>query len=381
MRVLVVANFYMSYNRRILHGVAAYARLHRWELMQVDVNHANELVRAQTRADAILIGVHRFEGLPRYVNRSLPAVGWSAAVEKVTWPRVLTDNLAVGKKVAEYFLSLGHRRFAFAPNYPGIWARDRFIGFRQRLSEAGYEVELAAPLTAETVRRATAWIRRLPTPTALMLSHDPAAEKIMLACAKVGRRVPEDLAVVGVGDDDLVCEITNPPMSSVGHQNEMIGYESAALLHQIAQGRTDAPEFTLIPPGELVIRRSSDTMAFDDPMVADAMRFIRQHESDAIGTKQVIDHVHTSRVTLDNRFLRAVGCTVAAFIRNRRLEKVKQLLSTSDLPMPTIAKHAGFSNARQLSKTFHHFAGQTPTEYRLQFKLGVGKGTSAPVAD
>jgi LacI family transcriptional regulator len=126
-----------------------------------------------------------------------------------------------------------------------------------------------------------------------------------------------------------------------------------------------------VPPGELIVRRSSDMLVFDDPAVVSALRFIKLHDGQAIGTKQVVDHVGLSRVTLDARFVESTGGTVAALIRARRIEQAKQLLSTSDFPMPTVARHAGFSCARQLSKTFHHVTGQTPTDYRRQFRIGL----------
>jgi len=366
MRVLVVANFFMSYNRSILHGAASYARLHKWTLTYTDARWGTAAERLK-EIDALLLGVHDFETDSDWLKSKLPRVGWSASQAKTPWPRVLTDNIAVGHRVAEHFLASGYRHFAFCPNWHGIWSTSRLEGFQSRLQAAGYSVAVApagADVTAE-------WLKTLSLPCGLMVSRDSSVEAVLAECSRASLRVPEDVAIVGVGNDELVCEITDPPLSSVPHQSEQIGYQAAAILDRLVHDRSyKPPEITLIPPGELVVRRSSDAMVFDDPMLVEAMRFIKANQSETIGTKQVVSHVGTSRVTLDTKFMAAMGMTVAAVIRRMRIDKAKLLLSSSDLPMPAVARHSGFSCARQLSKTFHHYTGHTPTGYRRLFMLG-----------
>jgi LacI family transcriptional regulator len=163
--------------------------------------------------------------------------------------------------------------------------------------------------------------------------------------------------------------MTDPPLSSVALQADRIGYEAGSLLSQLLRGQRPPKRPVLIPPGDLMVRRSSDTVAISDPMVAIALLFIRQHLPEQAGVKQLLAQVAVSRSNLDARFRRALGRTAAEEIRRARIGQAKHLLSASDMPMPEVAKFAGFSCARQLSETFHHETGMTPTAYRRQFRL------------
>jgi LacI family transcriptional regulator len=181
--------------------------------------------------------------------------------------------------------------------------------------------------------------------------------------------VPDDVAVVGVDNDDVFIDLTDPPLSSVALQTDRLGYAAGELLARLLDGHKAPQHPVLVPPGELLVRRSSDTMAIDDPVVADALRFIRQHLSEQVGVKQLLAAVPVSRSSLDARFLRALGRTAAEEIRRARIAQAKHLLSASDLPISEVAGYAGFSCARRLSEVFHRETGTIPTAYRRQFHL------------
>jgi len=380
LRVVVVADFIEphNFNQRVLHGVAPYARLHGWELSQYQIRGPESVHASIQNADAVLHGVHPHESNPIFEKTRLPMVGWSAAITKTKWPRVLTDDIAVGRKVAEHFVARGFRHFAFYSDTGGMWVGHREEGFTLRAKQAGGSVYVNRNETPGWKQEdVNAWVASLPTPVGLMTANNLASTAIIAACRATQRTVPDDVAIVAVNNDDLFCEISDPPLSAVPLQTDQIGFESAMLLAQLIEKTKGVPHIVRVQPGELVVRRSSDAMAFSDPDVLEAVRFIKSHFSAGVATKQVVSHLGVSRGTLDTKFRETLGRTIASEIRRMSIEKAKQLLSTSELPMPTVARHSGFSSARQFSETFHQSTGQTPTGYRRQYRIGAIQ-TSAP---
>jgi len=363
-RILAIGNFYSSHDRHVLHGAATYARLHGWHITPQYLEQGSRTVQPN-RYDGILIGSldKRFD---RMIARSaLPVAGWSTMREKTPWPRVMSDNAAIGRLIAQTFLSSGYRNFAYFPDAPGLWSRQRKTAFFSSVEAAGHTVYAGADLADRGgVPRLASWLKRLPRPLALMLSYDVPAQMVVAACDRASLRIPEDVAIISVGNDEMVCEIINPPISSVSQLTERIGYQTAEILDRLMQGARKVPEFILVPPGQLITRRSSDSTAFDDPLVTDALRLIRAKQPGLTGVKQVLTQIGVSRMTLDKRFVAATGSTVAVAIREMRIEKAKQLLSTSDLQISRIAAITGFSSGRHFSKAFHRFTGKTPTVFR-----------------
>lgn len=364
----MVANFYMSYYRQILQSAANFARMNGWQLQQRHFADSASIGDALRRADAVLLGIRANDVVPALMQARLPTVSCSSRVD-LPFPRALSDNVAIGRLGAEHLLARGFRRFAFFPNIDEPWAVDRLTGFRQRVEAAGHTMTLAPRRTSRSAKRLAAWLARMRPPLAIMLPYDPAAEVVYAACRLGGLRIPEDVAVASVGDDELVCEVTEPPLTSVRQQTGRIGYVACELLARCIAGKR-VPDVTLVPPGQVIVRRSSDALAFDDGLVVDALRFAQTGLADGVGTKQVVAHTGVCRATLDARFMQALGRTVATEIRRMRVERAQDILGHSDLPMPAVARQAGFASAAQLSKTFHTVTGHAPTSYRRQFRLG-----------
>jgi LacI family transcriptional regulator len=188
------------------------------------------------------------------------------------------------------------------------------------------------------------------------------------ACQLADLRVPDDVAIVGVDDDDLLCELGRPSLSSVALPSEQIGAEAAALLERLLHGKPPPPGPILLPPREVVVRQSSDILAITDPDVAAAVRFIRNHGSRTIQVADVLEAVPVSRRGLEWWFRRIIRRGIWEEIRRVHLERGKTLLAGSELPMAEVARRAGFTDARQLSVVFRQETGLTPTAYRRQFR-------------
>lgn len=369
MRILCVADFAEIYNRNNLHGAAAYAKRAGWELREHHVAHRENMFHAIRDADALLLGTHNFESDTQLTRTALPTVSWSATLSEVSWPRVLPDDLKVGRVGAEHLLSLGLKRFAFFSDVEGIWVERRREGFAACIEAAGFPVITGpADKSLASPQRTVEWVKSLPRPVGVMLVHDPAAVNVVAACRTLGLRIPEDVALVGVNDDERTRDVVNPPLSSVPLPNYQIGYEAAALLSRVMDRSTRTPWSILVPIGELIARQSSDVLGSSESEVARAVRFIREHLAEGVETKQVVAHIGTCRATLNTKFSQALDRSVSEEIRRARIERCRQLLSTTDWPMTVIAEKAGFSSARQLSETFGRVVGMTPLNFRAQFK-------------
>ena len=192
--------------------------------------------------------------------------------------------------------------------------------------------------------------------------------QIAEVCRQVGLRVPEDVALVGVDNDDLLCEIARPTLSSVALPTERIGMEAAALVDRLLAGGCPIDLPLLLPPLHVVVRQSSDILALNDAEVVAAIRFIREHAHAPLSVNEVLKAVAISRRSLERRFRIALDRSIWDEIRRAHMERAKTLLVSSDLAIATVAELAGFSDSRQLSMVFRQETGQTPTAYRRQLR-------------
>jgi LacI family transcriptional regulator len=191
-----------------------------------------------------------------------------------------------------------------------------------------------------------------------------------------GLDVPGEVAVLGVDDDELICEFCEPPLSSVLPNARRTGFEAAALLARMMSGTKAAVESPEIDPIRVVERRSTEADAVSDPHVVAALRYIREHACDGIDVSDVLRTVHVSRTLLERKFARLVGHSPHHLIKRRQLERVCQLLAESELPIAMVADVTGFESASYLSAVFRRELGATPREYRTRHRQrGVPVGT------
>jgi LacI family transcriptional regulator len=210
------------------------------------------------------------------------------------------------------------------------------------------------------------WVESLPKPLALFVANDLWGFELVQAVREIGLHVPDDVAVLGVDNEELLCEIAHPPLSSIRIGAEQIGHAAVALMEKMLRGKPLSAEIPRIPPLEVVTRQSTDVLAVDDPEVAAALRHIRQHALEGLSVKQMLDVVPINRRTLERRFISVLGHTPLEEIRRVRLERAKTLLQT-DLPIYDIAIRSGFATPEYLATSFFQATKMTPTAYRRQF--------------
>jgi LacI family transcriptional regulator len=304
----------------------------------------------------------------------VPVVNLRSAILDVSYPRVGSDNAAVARLAAEHLMDLGLKNFAFC-NTP----RGFHLGHDERADAFARETERVGcrchAYTAVGVpgresfgqeqRRLTSWLRSLPKPVGIMACNDEKGVEVLTACRQAGLRVPDDVAVMGVDNDEALCDLSLPPMTSIDVNAEQIGYEAAALLERMMSGQAvDAGAAEHVPPRGVVARPSTNTLFSGDSEVDRAVAFIRENAPRRLLVADVTGHVSLSRALLEPRFKRAVGRTIHQEIQRVRLNRAKALLVGSALPIKQVAAAAGFSSVPYLTRVFHRATGETPAEYR-----------------
>lgn len=385
-RVGVVLSTEMGCFRSMLRGINAFAVTRpEWCLeLCTPAEDFLTLIR-QNRPHGLLIGPVSRPGdalaAIRSVEKRAVSIGTRFGDDsgEAVLPSVESDDIQVGEMAAAHFLEKGFRHFAFL-GIDAWWSHGRLVGFERALARDGYEPARLVPPSG-TQRTTGAWplphygeevldwLRPLPRPLAMFACNDLRGRAVAELCRSNGLRVPEDVAILGVDNDDLECELSHPPLSSVAVAWRRLGFEGARLLDRLLNGEPVASEPLRLAPESVVVRPSTDTSAIRDPDVAAAARFIRQNAHRPIGVADLLRVVPAARRSLEKRFRAALGRSPLEEIRRVRIERAKQLLSQTDAPMPHVATESGFASAAWFSRAFHDLAGETPTQYRQRSRV------------
>jgi len=377
-RVGIVVQPTRMYCRRVVSGIAAVGIDAGWEWLLVPAEGMAAIAGASEGYLDGVIGHFSEPGLVvQLLESALPAVDISGAREEADIVRVSSDDVAVGRLAAAHLLSLGLTHFGFFGARSRHDSQSRQKGFGQIIEAAGLACqEFLWPAEGREDDASTEpngelerWVAQLPKPAGVLASNDRRALQLLAVCRKREIAVPQSVAVLGVDNDEVFCELANPPLSSIALSTQRIGYEAARTLDRLMSGKKPTEKQLLIPPAGVVPRRSSDIPAIFDADVAAAVRYISLHVQDNLQIADVLREVPISRRSLHQRFRDVLGRTPAQEIRRAQIETAKHVLAETDEPMPRVAAMAGFSNAKQLGGTFHHTTGVTPTAYRRRHRL------------
>jgi LacI family transcriptional regulator len=373
--VALIVETSIHYGREVLRGITRYLRSHQpWSvfLEQRELWTSPPSWLRQWRGDGV-ISRKTTPSLAKMLARAgIPLVDVSDCEEPMGAPRIVSDDLAVGILAADHLLERGFKHFAFCGFGDQVWSQGRRKGFTERLSQRGHSCELwespwVGPQARSWEREQTQisrWLQSLARPVGLMACNDMRGQHVLDACQRLDRAVPEEIAVIGVDDDAVLCNLCHPPLSSVVPNAERVGFEAAALLDRLMSGGASAPPLQLIEPVGVRTRQSTDVLAIDDPAVAATLRFIRERAFQGCSMKDVIRRAAMSRSVLERKFRQYLGHSPQAEIRLIQLKRVKELLAESDLPLNEIAALAGYAHPEYMSVVFKRSTGQTPGQFR-----------------
>ena len=373
------------YPQQVQRGIAAYARAHGpWSFyhqMRALADAAPTWL-GSLGGDGILTRIESRKLLDQIKRLNLPTVDLYGMYPAEGIFTVDNNHQSIARLAADHLLECGFKHFAFC-GFKGIhFSEQRGESFVRYLAEAGYEVATCnGPSCSRTVnlrsmeittllheRELAEWLKSLPKPLGIMACDDSRAQQVLNACGQYDIVVPDEVAVIGVDNDEVLCELSELPLSSIDPDAKKIGYEGASLLHRIINGEDLPLEKVLVEPRGVVVRQSTDVVAIADSQVAAAMHFIRQHACDGILIEDVLQHLRLSRSTLERRFTELLGRSPRAEINRVQLERVKELLRTTNFSLAKIARLAGFNYTESMCYAFKKTTGQTPGQYRKQPK-------------
>jgi len=373
-----------GYGRQMVRGIVRYARLHGpWGFYITPGDFEQALPKMQQWGGTGIIARIETPRIAKAILESgLPTIALDLS-EKELEPEhplsqvseVASDSVRAAHMAAEHLLERGFRHYAFIGIAGRVWSSRREASFCRSVSDAGFEVRVYQTPRAARDRVwereqpiLAAWLRQLPKPAGVMACNDDRGREVLEACRAARIRVPEELAVIGVDNDELRCELADPPLSSVVLNAEGVGYRAAALLDRMMRRRGRKPRRLVAEPLYVVNRRSTDIVAIDDPEVAAALGFIHDHAAEPIQVDDVVRHLDISRRNLEIRFQDSVGRTLHAELQRVRLERARRFLVETDAPIPTIAKSVGYSTPSYFIQVFRAEHDMTPAKYRRRLR-------------
>ena len=291
---------------------------------------------------------------------------------------VVTDSEAIGRMGAEHLLGCGFKHFAFC-GYEKTslenttWSEIRREFFCKRIQEAGFEnppqYALSTPGKdwSKEWHSLAHWLKELPKPVGVMACNDDCGQRVMEVCKLTGLTVPDLVGLIGADNDEVVCGLTDPPMSSIAINFERAGYETAHALNGLMRQSQAVPSRIMALASHVIARRSTDFLAAEEPHLTKALRLIRDRARRGVTVDEVARSSGLSRRTLEKQFRKMLGRSVLDEIRRMRTDQIAQLLVETDMPVAQIADLLGFADTQHIARYFRAEKGMSPLAYRKAY--------------
>ncbi|MBD3675065.1 MAG: DNA-binding transcriptional regulator [Planctomycetaceae bacterium] len=368
-----------AYARGVLQGITSYQREHQpWSIYLPEQERGAKPPGwlRNWQGDGIIARIETEEIAKAIRQTGLPVIDVSAARRVPGIPWVETDDTAIARLAAEHLMERGFQHFAFCGEPDFNWSNWREEGFVSVLADRGQKCELfhARSRTEKGYswnreqRRLRKWVDNLPRPIGIFACYDIRAQQLLDVCRELNISVPEEIAVLGVDNDELLCNLCTPPLSSVIPDSHQTGYRAAELLDTLLKKKSITEEACFIPPLGIAARQSTDILAIDDPDLVKALHLIRTRSSDGINVNDLLKEIPLSRRVFEFRFQKVLGCTPHEMIVRTRMDRVKELLRETDMTLDAIAASVGFTHVEYLTTSFRKQAGVTPSIYRKQVR-------------
>lgn len=382
-RVLLLINLASEFDRNIFRGLMRYSNeFGPWIFNIVPSQFARdengeESIYAWAKdwqADAI-IGRWNSSKAERLASLGIPIVFQNFTSRSSIYSNLTGDYVGTGRMAADFFIKRGYKNFAFCGLKNVIWSVERRQGYQARVREenGNFYCKEIIRQKAEINRGLSEWLEALPKPVALFCCDDNMAFQLSTICRFRGMKIPEDISLLGVDNDELLCSCSEPAISSIGLQVEQGGYETAKLVHeQILSGTRESSSIRVVPAG-IVCRQSTSRHNIKDIHVGRLVDYIEGHFTEDITIADILDLVPLSRRSIELRFKKEMGTTLYQYVLDCRIERLAFLLLTTESSVSDLAYEAGFKDVLNLSRIFKKYKGCTPAQYRTRHKSDASR--------
>ena len=360
--------------------MAQYVASHRPWRVELSVASTSTRSIEQVNADGLILPVITEPQRDAVLKLGIPTVSIAGNLRDTGFPVVTVDHEAVGRLAAEFFLQRGFEHMAYCGIGDRYYSPRRGRGFHRTLEKAGIRChvhEKPAPTTqpnraGDHKEQLRGWLKTLPKPCAMFVCDDLQAVELLEAARLAGVRVPDDLAVLSVDNDELSCNLSDPPLSSIDHGTQQIGYQAGNLLDRMLRGEKVSHEPVVVPPSNIVLRRSTDTYPNSNPHINLALAYMRRNLTRRVQVDEIVEASGVSRRVLENAFRTVIHRSILDEYHRLQTEAITHLLRNTTLPLKQIAQQMGFSNVYYFSAFFKRSLGVPPGQYRKTTRMSEG---------
>jgi LacI family transcriptional regulator len=381
-RVAILYPISVSWFARCVDGIRRYALQHGdWNLICSPPTLSGAGETALTlrsmkgwRGDAIIIASSEVRELNQARRMGIPVINLAGGLAKSHGiPRVRVDDFIAGRMAAEHLLERGLRHLAFFGWSHRWYSAQRQQGFCERAAEAGIQVnafltsveEGVALNWAKRIAGPAKWLASLPCPCGVFAVHDYRAQFLIETCKETGLRIPEDIALIGMDNEETVCEHSVPTLTSVSRNSERVGAEAMTLLEHLLKGERSPDNDILIAPDKVFARKSTDRQYCSDPLVQNAVDWVRANSKQRVNIAEIADRFGVSKRTLEMRFKQSTGNSPHDFFTRLRVQHAQTLLQgPQKTTVEQLAAECGFGTPATVYSAFKRHFGKSPAELR-----------------
>lgn len=383
-KVILLLDFAEEYSKNLLKGIKAYAKESgKWLFCSMPLFHRETIGVAgilqwakEWGAQGIIGQLYNDPEIDQLLDANIKVIAQDFKERFNNIPNITGGYFEAGEMAAEYFLKKGFTNFAFYGFKDIVWSRERATGFERRLEQAGFSVhyfEHTRPTADELwYYRPSAlslWLKSLPKPIALMACDDNQGQHITEACRLSHIRIPEDIAVLGVDNDEMICELSDPPLSSISLNAEKGGYQAARMMEEMILTDTCNCDDIYVGPLQIITRRSTDIYATNDVQVAASLKYIHNNLGKNLSVQDVLKVIPLSRRVLEKRFLECTGMPIYKYISTLRMEKFAEKILQTDHAIYEIALDLGYEDSKNVARQFKQIYGCSPFVFRKRQQL------------